>query len=156
MDIKLSPSILSGEVSSIASKSDVHRLMICALQCSEAVVIKGVSRCADIDATAACVSGLGADVKIEGRTCTVTPSGEKKDKILLDCGESGSTLRFLLPVAAVVSNEPSLRVRADFLSAPSVSWWMPCGQTARSFQGTGCPLRCRAPSRRASMFCRAM
>ena len=107
MDIGISPGIKGGKIDSIASKSDVHRLMICALLCDKPVVIKGVSRCADIDATTACIRALGAQVDITGRTFTVTPPAGRTNKAHLDCSESGSTLRFLLPVASVLCDEAS-------------------------------------------------
>jgi len=107
LDIKLTPSVIGGKVSAIASKSDVHRLMICAALCDSDVTIKGVSRCADTDATASCIEALGARVTYNGRDCTVTPPKARAGKVLLDCGESGSTLRFLLPVAAILAQEPS-------------------------------------------------
>ena len=107
MGIGMSSTSITGKVDSIASKSDVHRLMICALMCDKPVVIKGVSRCADIDATADCITALGAQVDIKGRVCRITPPTERVGSALLDCGESGSTLRFLMPVAAVLCDEAS-------------------------------------------------
>ena len=107
MDIAVTPASLDGCIAAIASKSDVHRLMICALLSDGPVVIRGVSRCNDIDATARCITALGAQVDITDRVCTVTPPDIIPQKALLDCGESGSTLRFLLPVAAAVCKDAS-------------------------------------------------
>ena len=107
MDIAVTPVSLGGSIAAIASKSDVHRLMICGLLSDAPVVIRGVSRCNDIDATARCITALGARVDITDKVCTVTPPTAIPQKALLDCGESGSTLRFLLPVAAAVCAEPS-------------------------------------------------
>ncbi len=84
----------------IASKSVVHRLLICAALCNEPTVIEGVSYSKDIEATVACIRAAFADVVCEETRITVTPRGAYTAGALLDCGESGSTLRFLLPIAA--------------------------------------------------------
>ena len=60
MDIAVTPASLGGSIAAIASKSDVHRLMICGLLSDAPVVIRGVSRCNDIDATALPLLALGS------------------------------------------------------------------------------------------------
>lgn len=107
MDIKITPSVLSGLVPAIGSKSDIHRLLICAALCKEPTVISGVTRSDDIDATAECLRRLGADIKFKGRVCEVIPGGVPAENPVLDCRESGSTLRFMLPVAAALSDNAS-------------------------------------------------
>ena len=74
---------LSGEMPAIASKSMAHRLMICAALAKEQTEISCATTSKDMEATAACLSAM-------------------KRGGLLPCGESGSTLRFLLPVAAAL------------------------------------------------------
>ena len=113
MDVKITPVLLEGNVDIKSSKSDVHRLLICAALANESteILIKGISE--DIQATINCLEKLGA--KIVEKTTNVfyvEPIKRKpinmpqkpKDIIELDCGESGSTLRFLLPVAAALGN----------------------------------------------------
>lgn len=107
MDIKITPSVLSGLVPAIGSKSDIHRLLICAGLCDEPTVISGVTRSDDIDATAECLRRLGVDVQFQGRVCVVTPNKAVSNAPVLDCRESGSTLRFMLPVAAALSDKAS-------------------------------------------------
>ncbi|MBQ9832787.1 MAG: 3-phosphoshikimate 1-carboxyvinyltransferase [Clostridia bacterium] len=102
MDIRIDPSTLNGTLPSISSKSDVHRLMICAALSDKPTVINNVSGCDDILATASCIEGLGAKAVFDGRTCTVTPSQNIPENPCFNCRESGSTLRFMLPVAAAV------------------------------------------------------
>ncbi len=106
-DIKINPCVLSGLVPAIGSKSDIHRLLICAGLCDEETVIKGVTRSDDIDATAECLRELGIGVEFSGRTCTVTPNKGGAKAPVLDCRESGSTLRFMLPVAAALTEKAS-------------------------------------------------
>ncbi len=99
MDIKITPSPLSGTVNAPSSKSHAHRAMICAALSDRPTKIKMHSRCEDTDATSRCISALGADVRYENGILTVSPSSISK-KGIFDCGESGSTFRFMLPVAA--------------------------------------------------------
>ncbi len=100
MDVIITPSVLGGEVAIIGSKSDIHRLMICSALSDAPTTIKGASLCDDINATAACIKGLGADVVFSGKDCTVYPGSSVSESYIFNCGESGSTLRFILPVAA--------------------------------------------------------
>lgn len=102
MDTTLSPAPLTGRVAAIPSKSDAHRVLICAALSDRPVRFPLAASSADIDATAACLRALGAKIEMENGTCRVTPIGTPTSSPVLDCGESGSTLRFLLPVAAAL------------------------------------------------------
>ncbi len=91
-----------GEVSAPPSKSDVHRAIICAALSFGKCTISPVALSNDIRATIGCVEALGAKTKIENNILTVDGSEMFKNKeALLNCGESGSTLRFFIPVAAL-------------------------------------------------------
>ena len=90
-------------MTAVESKSDAHRALICAALCQGSTEIVLRSSNADIDATAECLRALGTGVerkedsfKIRGKA---TGGGE------LNCCESGSTIRFLLPIAAVLGKE---------------------------------------------------
>lgn len=100
MTVTVSGSTLSGNTAIIASKSVVHRLLICAALCEAPTVIEGVTYSEDIAATVRCLQAGLADVICEGDRITVNPRKERYPDALLDCGESGSTLRFLLPIMA--------------------------------------------------------
>ncbi len=100
MTVTVSGRMLSGKTSIIASKSVVHRLLICAALCDAQTVIEGVTYSEDIEATVRCLRAGLADITCEGDRVTVTPRGDRDPSALLDCGESGSTLRFLLPIMA--------------------------------------------------------
>ena len=99
----ISPGARTGRVHIPASKSQAHRLLICAALGEETceIVCDGVS--ADIAATAKCLNALGAKV---GRTETgfrISPIQKVPEGCCeLLCGESGSTLRFLLPVVGAL------------------------------------------------------
>ena len=102
MNIVITPSPLSGAVRVPASKSAAHRLLISAALADGPTRIAIGSTNRDIEATAACLRALGADIESEGETLVVSPIANVPAEVTLDCGESGSTLRFLLPVAAAL------------------------------------------------------
>lgn len=100
-DITLSPSRLVGQVTVPPSKSDVHRAIICAALAKGESVISPVSFSKDIKATIGCAEALGAKITVDGNAVTVDGSGFLGvNSAHLDCCESGSTLRFFIPVAA--------------------------------------------------------
>lgn len=88
------------------SKSESHRLLILAALSQTPAVINGLSRCADVAATIRCLRALGASIFFEGDSCRVTPSSLKRVPYAeLVCGESGSTLRFLLPACLLLAEK---------------------------------------------------
>lgn len=111
MVIEFFPRSLRGGVEAISSKSDVHRLLILAAlaDAPTTVRLRGIS--GDIEATVRCLRELGAAISVRADRIEVCPIGKPPKKAILDCGESGSTLRFLLPVAA------ALGVKATFLGS---------------------------------------
>lgn len=107
MNVKITPAPLRGEVAAVASKSDAHRLLICAAFADGVTELGLTSSSRDIEATARCLAALGAGIERTETGLRVTPVAMAAQSPLLDCGESGSTLRFLLPVAAAVSETPT-------------------------------------------------
>ena len=88
-----------GQIDAPASKSMAHRSLICGAL-SKKSVIKGVAFSEDIKATIGCLQALGAEVEINGDTVIIGGllQNEKRIENPLFCNESGSTLRFLLPL----------------------------------------------------------
>lgn len=103
MNLKLYPARLAGAVAAIPSKSDAHRALICAALADKPtqLILEGEPS-EDMWATARCVAALGGAVRWDAGGAAVLPIRETPCAPVLDCGESGSTLRFLLPVAAAV------------------------------------------------------
>ncbi len=98
--VKITPSVLEGRVLVPPSKSYAHRGIIGAFLSGSACSVENVSLSADIRATLECAKQLGAKYKYSKKTKTVTFEGKgSSKKIVLDCGESGSTLRFFIPIA---------------------------------------------------------
>lgn len=103
MNIKITPSPLNGSIHAIPSKSAAHRVFICAALSDKKCSISLPKSCDDIDMTLKCLEALGANMERTTNGVAVTPVWSNlKQKTVLDCGESGSTLRFLLPVAAAL------------------------------------------------------
>lgn len=104
MNYSVKSGIRSGEVIIPASKSFAHRLLICACLASNPTLVEcdGVSK--DIDATINCLSALGAKIeKNDNKTFLVTPiKAIPEDTVHLYCAESGSTLRFLIPLVGAL------------------------------------------------------
>ncbi|MFQ8959430.1 MAG: 3-phosphoshikimate 1-carboxyvinyltransferase [Acutalibacteraceae bacterium] len=100
MNIRLKPCRFCGEVTAISSKSDAHRLLIASALSDRSTFIRCNARSADITATVNCLNSLGADINFVDGGISVKPIKEKRKSAVLDCNESGSTIRFLLPVAA--------------------------------------------------------
>ena len=96
--------ILQGKVTPPPSKSQAHRLLICAALGTEPCTIVCSSVNDDIIATMRCLNALGASITYSNGVFAVTPVTVAKGATL-DCGESGSTLRFLMSVAAVLGAE---------------------------------------------------
>lgn len=96
------PSQLCGTVQAIPSKSDVHRKLISAAISKNGGFLPITQPyCDDIAATVRCLSALGASFEQKADGLFIRPI-KRQPRALLDCGESGSTLRFLLPVAMCV------------------------------------------------------
>ena len=92
-----------GQVRIISSKSDAHRSLIAAALAEEESVLFVDGWSDDLEATVRCLEALGAEIYKEPSGIEVVPIRRNLEKAaVLDCGESGSTLRFLLPVAAAL------------------------------------------------------
>ncbi|MBQ3046204.1 MAG: 3-phosphoshikimate 1-carboxyvinyltransferase [Clostridia bacterium] len=102
MDILITPAPISGSIEGIASKSFAHRALICAALAKGKSQIRINTNSADIEATVGCLRNMGAAIDISGSTYTVTPIEKIPDRAVIDCGESGSTIRFLLPVISAL------------------------------------------------------
>lgn len=99
MKVKILPSKTSGEVSAPPSKSFAHRYLIGSVLSRGKCVIKNIADSDDISATLSCIEQFGGSVTKDGNTVTVIPTNEKQiENAVFDCKESGSTLRFFIPV----------------------------------------------------------
>lgn len=105
MNIVITPKTLSGRVVIPPSKSISHRALICAALCKGESEITGVLQCEDTDATTEALIALGAEIRTENGVTYVKGIEKAPDYAEINCRESGSTLRFLIPVAAALGVE---------------------------------------------------
>ncbi len=101
MKMICTPKELSGTIESISSKSHAHRILICSALAGDEAKINCNCLSKDIVATISCLKEMGAKIEIQNGIITVTPK-TFKNEVELDCGESGSTLRFLLPLVSAL------------------------------------------------------
>ena len=104
MTVTVNTDALSGVIPAIPSKSYAHRMMICAAFSEEPSRIFCTSGSEDILATIRCLNAMGASITYEDGVIEVIPVNRTAlpSSASMDCGESGSTLRFLLPVACAL------------------------------------------------------
>ena len=109
---------VKAKIAAISSKSEAHRYLICAALGDKKTQIVCTDVNADIEASASCLRSLGASIKREGNSFFVEPVGSVVKNAELDCNESGSTLRFMLPVAAALGADCSFIMRGRLAQRP--------------------------------------
>lgn len=118
-EITLLPGLRSGEVRAPSSKSQAHRLLICAALGKRAVSVNCGEKSKDIAATASCLSSLCADISESPEGLfRVTPNDKKSEPACLSCGESGSTLRFLIPVCGALGKSAVFKMEGRLPERP--------------------------------------
>jgi len=105
MKVRLSPSQLNGKITPPPSKSCFHRALICAAAADAPTKVFASSFSKDIEATISCLESLGARFEYGEGFVTVYPIENTDKECILDCNESGSTLRFMLPFAAALGRK---------------------------------------------------
>lgn len=123
MDLKIIPGKLSGHISVIPSKSQAHRLLICAAFADQATELDCTDTNRDIEATAACLNALGADIRRTEIGYTIHPVHTLIKKAVLPCRDSGSTLRFLLPVVGALGVDADFQLEGRLAQRPLSPLW---------------------------------
>lgn len=123
MDITIQPKKLSGSIDAIPSKSQAHRLLICAAFADRPTRLNCRETNQDIEATADCLRALGANIRREDFGYCVTPAGSLPESAILNCHESGSTLRFLLPVAGALGVKTTFQMAGRLPQRPLSPMW---------------------------------
>ena len=129
MQVNISPRQLHGEIKTVASKSQAHRMLICAAFADKATDIVCEELSLDIEATAGCLSSMGADISYDKETLSfhVVPMAGRaaavKSAITIDVGESGSTLRFILPVVAALGINTHIVMHGRLSERPLSPLW---------------------------------
>ncbi len=119
----IEPGRLSGTIRAVASKSQAHRLLICAALADRETEIVCRESSRDIEATAECLRALGAGIGYDGGVFRVRSIGTPAAGARLDCGESGSTLRFLLPVLCALGRGARVKMHGRLPERPLSPLW---------------------------------
>ncbi len=113
------PAHLQGTVAAPASKSEAHRRMICAGLTRGDTLLTGFMNSSDMAATNRCLHALGSVVEQNGEELLIHGRREKMASLpVMDCGESGSTLRFFVPIALTVAGGTVFRMHGRLGSRP--------------------------------------
>ena len=123
MDITIQPALLRGEITVIPSKSQAHRLLICAAFADRETLLLCPQTNWDIEATADCLRALGARIEYTAAGYMVTPIKEVVKTAVLDCCESGSTLRFMLPIVGALGVDATFQMAGRLPQRPLSPLW---------------------------------
>ena len=110
-NLKVKPSSIVGEITAPPSKSFAHRILISAFLSGSEITVKNVGKSVDASVTLNALKTLGATVLESEDKVTIKKSSLPTEKVIIDCKESGSSLRFLLPVVS------ALGLNAEFTGA---------------------------------------
>ena len=123
MDITIYPGKLHGTVHAIPSKSAAHRMLICAAFADKETTLICPDTNRDIEATADCLSALGAHILRTDDGYFVEPTRSVPKKATLNCCESGSTLRFMLPIVGALGVHGTFLMEGRLPSRPLSPLW---------------------------------
>lgn len=123
MDITIDPGKLTGTIQAIPSKSQAHRLLICAAFADRPTRLLCPATSRDIQATADCLNALSACVEHTEEGYLVQPIRALPRSAVLHCQESGSTLRFLLPVAGALGVDATFVMAGRLPERPLSPLW---------------------------------
>ena len=119
MIAEFNPCRLHGTIDAPPSKSMAHRFLISAFISRQKCVFRGVDFSEDILASIDCLRALGANVTVSKETVTVAPGLLARDAVpVLNCRESGSALRFLIPLALCLGKTVSFSGSERLLERP--------------------------------------
>ncbi len=135
MKVRITPSKAVGTVTAPPSKSLAHRALICGALSAQST-IENVAFSNDISATLGCLKALGA--RVETNQNAVTLGGmdllKNSSDVVLDCNESGSTLRFLLPLCLISGRKVTFKGSSRLFERPLSVYETICAEQGISFQ----------------------
>lgn len=123
MDITIIPKQLQGSVHVIPSKSQAHRVLICAAFSDKPTHIFCSQSGKDLRATVHCLQALGATIQPTPDGYFVQPANNLPKEAILPCGESGSTLRFLLPIVGALGVDATFFMEGRLSQRPLSPLW---------------------------------
>ncbi len=134
MRVNIIPSVARGSLTAPPSKSAAHRALI-AGALSPGCVIDGVGDSKDMDATIGCLQAMGARVERKGQQVRIGGLDPRKiPSCTVDCGESGSTLRFLIPLCLMSGNPVTLVGHGRLMERPLTEYEQLCREHGFLFE----------------------
>ena len=131
------PCRLAGKIDAPTSKSMAHRYLIGAALSGEKCTLSGVDYSQDILASMDCLAALGAKLTAEGDRVSLDPAGFMAPEApVLECRESGSTLRFFIPLALCLGRPVILRGSTRLLERPLGVYEDLCRENGFAFEKT--------------------
>lgn len=135
MIAEFKPCQLQGTISAPPSKSMAHRYLIGAALSKEPCTLAGVDYSEDILASIDCLKALGADVTTNGSTVSIAPAQfMKAEQPVLECRESGSTLRFFIPLGLCLQKEVTLKGSTRLFERPLTVYEELCRENSFTFK----------------------
>lgn len=147
MRVTVHPGRLQGDLRAVPSKSYAHRMLIAAAQADRLTDVAFDACGADVEVTLDCLTALGASVERKDGGVRIAPiqPGTMPDDPVLDCGESGSTLRFLLPLACCMESPVRLTGRGRLPARPLSALVEQLRAHGAQVEGDFLPLRVSGP-----------
>ncbi len=147
MRIRIDKGRAQGRIKVPPSKSMAHRMLICAAICDGVSTVRGISSCEDVKATIDCLRALGIKIELNGDDARVfgksfadaAPSGT------LECRESGSTLRFFIPIALLSGKTVMFRGAEGLMSRPMSVYEELCRERGMTFIADGSTITVKGP-----------
>lgn len=104
MKIRIKKGLARGKITPPPSKSYAHRQLVASFLSGKECKIEGISESDDMNATLSCISSLGGLYKKSGSTVTLTGYQSRGNELTLNCHESGSTIRFFIPISLIYAD----------------------------------------------------
>ena len=123
MNLTIHPRPLRGTVRAIPSKSQAHRYLICAALSGNETHLTCPEAGSDVAATAECLNALGAKLISTADGYHITPIRQIPTSAVLNCRESGSTLRFLLPIVGTLGVDAVFHMEGRLPERPLSPLW---------------------------------
>jgi len=124
MNISLTINNPTGEINAIASKSYAHRHLICSALSDKPNYLKINQSSQDIEATINCLNALGATIVKNDNGITISPISKIIKNACLDCNESGSTFRFMLPISCALNSESVFQMKPGLARRPITNLYL--------------------------------
>lgn len=147
MIVHINKSTAKGSVNAPPSKSMAHRLLICAAMADGVSTLSGISECEDVAATLDCLKAMG--IEAEKNNDTVTVKGRNMSEISpiapLMCRESGSTLRFFIPIALISGKNTIFYGAQSLMQRPMSVYKELCDKKGLVYLGDGNTIAVKGP-----------